>query len=78
LRRLYLDTMEKVAQLAEGGGWLEGEIRRRQALMADRVRQDRVTPHSVSDIDSALAFNLEFARRRPSIVRQQVQAALQR
>jgi hypothetical protein len=84
LRRLYFDTLERVAQLIEApaagqaGGWLEREVARRHALMSAVHALDHVRPHSDDDIARAVAFNLEFARRRPAIVRQQIQALQRR
>jgi hypothetical protein len=81
LRRLYLDTLERVALLIEApaagqsGGWLEREIARRHALMSAAHALDRVRPYSDDDIARAVAINLEFARRRPAIVRQQIGAS---
>jgi hypothetical protein len=83
LRRLYLETLEKVALLVEARGrgqntgWLENEVVRRHALMSARHAQDRVRPHSADEVANAVAFNIEFARQRPGIVRQQIQSARQ-
>jgi len=35
------------------------------------VAADRVKPYSMEDFEAAVAFNLEFARRRVEIVRRQ-------
>jgi hypothetical protein len=84
LRRLFLDTLANVARIVETPaagqtvGWLEQEIARRHALMAASHAQDRVRPYSDADVGGAVAFNLDFARRRPLIVRQQIEAALLR
>lgn len=84
LRRLYLDTLERVAQLVElpdarglGPGWLEREIARRAGLLRARTAEDRVSPHSPASVDNGIAFNLEFARRRASVVREQARQSQQ-
>ena len=78
LRDLFVRTLESVVQLAEaretaeGQPWLEREVTRRHALVAVRMQQDRVTPHSQADVSEAVSFNLDFARRRGNSVRDQL------
>jgi hypothetical protein len=81
LRQLYAATLEEVARAVEardaagGPPWLEREVVRRRDLVAARNREDRVRPQSAEDVENAIAFNLEFARRRAAIVREQMQQA---
>jgi Ni/Co efflux regulator RcnB len=78
LRALYFQALDEIIAIvdaretAQGPGWLEREILRRQALIAARVREDRVKPYTEADFVSAVAFNVDFARRRTAIVRAQM------
>ena len=79
LRALFVTTVEGVARLAEapeasGRGWLENEVVRRAGLIRARVIEDQVKPFTTEEFEAAVAFNLEFARRRPAIVRAQLAA----
>jgi hypothetical protein len=79
LRQLFIRTIDEVAAIVEsrvagdGLGWLENEIARRAELVRRLMREDRVKPFSNEDFENAVAYNLDFARRRPAIVRQQLQ-----
>lgn len=79
LRAVFFDTLQRVAQLTEakegdgGATWLEREINRRHDLVASRMRDDRVKPFSDDEFESAVAFNVEFARNRGDRVREQVE-----
>jgi hypothetical protein len=78
LRSMYVSTLNRVMALTEerptpeSATWLEREILRRDALKRARSRDDRVKPYTDADVEAAVAFNLEFARKRAAIVRQQL------
>ena len=77
LRRLFLDTLQQVAQVVEaresdgGATWLEREVIRRRDSVSARMRDDRAKPFSDDEFASAVAHNIAFARGRGDIVRQQ-------
>jgi hypothetical protein len=78
LRQLFFDTLQQTALFTEGreagqiGTWFEREVARRRDLVAARMREDRMKPFSEDDVAGAIAFNLEFARNRADIVREQI------
>lgn len=78
LRQVFFDTVQRVSELVatsesgEGPSWLEREIVRRRDLVAARMREDRVKPFSDEEFEAAVAYNLDFARGRADVVRQQL------
>jgi hypothetical protein len=79
LRQLFFDTLHRVSQLAEaresdqGPTWLEREINRRRDLIAARLHDDLVKPHHDDDFVREVAANVDFARNRAAVVREQLQ-----
>ncbi len=77
-RRLFAETVLEAARTAEApvvqpdgseASWLESEIARRYRLVANRVREDRATPHSPEAFEEAIGDLLRFARQRGAFVR---------
>ena len=75
LYALYLDTLERAAEAAGQGRWLENEMRTAAAVIASAVADDPRTPYPHQQHQEDLEFLLEFARRRPQDVLSQVAAA---
>ena len=73
LRAVYFDSLLAAADAADG--WLEDEIRRQRALIRDALQADDLKPFTNDQVAAAEAKLLEFARSRPAIVRQHVEAA---
>lgn len=72
LRALYLDVLEQCARAASDGGWLEREMLDSAATIAQSAAEDPLKPYSNEVHDAAVAFLIEFARRRPALVRAEV------
>ena len=68
LRRLYFDVLERCAVVAAEGRWLEQEVDRLVALVADAAREDARKPYSNADVEAAWAAVREFAAVRPAFV----------
>jgi spore coat protein CotH len=75
LRARYLDALEACARAASEGAWLEGEITRLATLVSPALRGDLLKPYSDEQHDAAVASLIDFARRRPAFVVEQVRAA---
>jgi spore coat protein CotH len=77
LRALYVDTVRRCAAAANDGNWLEAEITRDAALVAAAARTDVRVPYTTDDHLAAVAFLIDFARRRSAVVLAEVGAASQ-
>lgn len=75
LRALYLDVLERCARSAAEGRWLETEIVRAASLIRDEVYRDPAKPFSNDAFEESVAFMVEFARRRPLFVLEEVARA---
>ena len=75
LRALYLDVLERCARSASQDGWLEHEMSRMSALIADSVHADTLKMFSNDEYDAAAGFLLEFAQRRAAYVLDEVAKA---
>jgi spore coat protein CotH len=75
LRTLYLDVLERCARSAAEDRWLETEVFRVSALIQDSVYEDTQKLFSNEDYDRAVAYLLEFAKRRSAYVLQEVAKA---
>ena len=53
-------------------GWLEGEIFREYAQIREAALADPLTPHSDEEFETAIEFLKKFARRRGTIVEEQI------
>lgn len=69
---LYLDVLEQTARAAAAGGWLEREIRTAAAVVGGGIEDDPRRPYTVEQHQLDVAALIEFARRRPQDVLQQV------
>jgi spore coat protein CotH len=77
LRTLFLDVLEASARSAADEEWLEQEIVRSAAVVAEATYQDERKPFSNEEFDAAITFFIEFARKRPANVLEQVAQARQ-
>jgi len=68
----YLDALEQTARAAAEGGFLDNQIRTGAALIEADAAVDVNTPFTQDERLNAIAYLLEFARRRPGIVLAQV------
>ncbi|MSO55528.1 MAG: hypothetical protein EXQ55_01180 [Acidobacteria bacterium] len=75
LRALYLDVLEQCARAAAEDRWLETEVSRVSALIRNSVYEDTRKPFSNEAYDQDTAFLLEFAKRRPAYVLDEVAKA---
>jgi hypothetical protein len=87
LRNVYFQVLETAAASAEARasteedasreepGWLEAEIDRIAALVAPSVEEDLRKPFSTEAFYESVVAMKEFARVRPALVRQQIDAA---
>jgi spore coat protein CotH len=75
LRRLYFDVLERCAQVATEGRWLEQEVDRLAALVADAAGEDTSKPYSNADVEAAWAAVRQFATARSTFVIQDLSRA---
>ena len=75
LRDLYFQVLEAAAASSTEDGWLESEIDRIAALVAPSVEQDERKPFSTDAFYESVVVMKEFARLRPTLVRQQIKEA---
>ena len=75
LLAVYLDALERTARAAAEGNWLENELRASAAITLEAAADDPNTPYAAQAQQEAVAQLIDFARRRPGIVLQQVAAA---
>jgi spore coat protein CotH len=75
LYTLYLDVLEQTARAAARDNWLAQQIRSTAALIDAAAAADINTPYSNEQREEAIAYLLTFARQRPQMVLDQVQAA---
>src|SRR6185295_17930467 len=74
LRQTFLDTLVQCASLAaqptsdDSRGWLEREIDRQVAKIAQAFADDPVRPFSVDEFQSNVQFLFDFARTRAAFV----------
>jgi len=68
----YLDALEQTASAAAEGSFLDNQIRAGAAVIEADAAIDINTPYMQDERLNAIAYLLEFARRRPDIVRAQV------
>lgn len=84
LRDLYFQVLEAAIASSEEGlsedtpGWLEAEIDRIAALIAPSVEEDERKPFSTEAFYESVTAMKEFARLRPTFVRQQISEARKR
>jgi spore coat protein CotH len=72
---LYLDVLERCARSAAENGWLENEIVRISAVVRNSAYEDTLKQFSNEEYDQAVAFLVEFARRRSGYVLEEVRKA---
>lgn len=72
---LYLDVLERCARSAAEEGWLEAEIVRISGVVRNSAYEDTLKPFSNGEYDQAVAFLVEFARRRSGYVLEEVRKA---
>lgn len=72
MRTLFLDTLEECANSAADGGWLENEVRRNAALIADTVQADPKKQFTADDFANGVNFLINFAQLRSAFVLQEV------
>jgi hypothetical protein len=72
---LYLDVLEQAARSAAADGWLENEIRSAAAVVGPGAADDPRVPYGLAQHQEEVAFLIDFARRRPQIVLDQVAQA---
>jgi spore coat protein CotH len=70
----FLDALERTARAA-ANGWLENEVRAAVSVTQAAAAEDPLAPYATADREAAIAHLLDFARRRPQIVLDQVAAA---
>lgn len=81
LRDLFFQVLESAAASTEAAaskdepGWLESEIDRIAALVAPSVEEDERKPFSTEGFYESVVVMKEFARLRPTLVRQQISEA---
>ena len=75
LRTLYLDVLERCARSAIEGRWLEKEIERVNALIKEAVYADTSKRFSNEEYDRGVDYLLQFSRRRPEFVLEEVARA---
>jgi spore coat protein CotH len=75
LRELYFQVLEAAASSADEDGWLKSEIGRVADLVASSVEQDSRKPFSTEAFYESVEVMKEFARLRPTLVREQIAAA---
>ena len=68
LRALYFQVLEACAQSAAEDNWLETEITRSAAVVAESVRADTLKPFSSEAFDGAVELLQVFARTRSAFV----------
>ncbi|HEY7187715.1 MAG TPA: CotH kinase family protein [Vicinamibacterales bacterium] len=71
----YLDALEQTARAASEDGFLENQIRAGAAAIEADAAIDLNTPFTQDQRLAAIAYLLDFARRRPGIVLAEVRAA---
>jgi len=71
----YLDVLEQTARAASEDGFLENQIRAGAAVIEADAAIDLNTPFTQDQRLTAIAYLLDFARRRPGIVLAEVRAA---
>lgn len=72
LRALYWGVLEACARSAAEEGWLEAEITRAAALIAESVRADTRKPFSTEEFEGAIRLLQEFARTRSNFVLREI------
>ena len=75
LRSTYLDVLEQCARAAIQDAWLDNEVSRVSALIADAVHADPLKLSSNDEYDAAAGFLREFAQRRAVYVLDEVAKA---
>jgi spore coat protein CotH len=68
LRARYFQVLGECARSAAEDGWMEAEITRAAALVANAVREDTLKPFSSEAFDGAVDLLLVFARTRSNFV----------
>jgi spore coat protein CotH len=71
----YLDVLDRTARAAAANGWLENEVRAASNLVMAAAAEDTRAPYPPEANAEAVAHLLDFARRRPQLVLEQVAAA---
>jgi spore coat protein CotH len=71
----YLDALEQTARAASQDGFLDNQIRTGAALIEADAAVDVNTPFTQDERLNAIAYLLDFARRRPGIVLAQIAVA---
>jgi spore coat protein CotH len=72
LRAAYFDALLSAAASATEGGWLEQEVQQQSQLIAEVIRADERKFYTNAEFDAAIDDLVDFARRRPGIVRCEV------
>ena len=85
LRRHYLDMLAEASRSAsqvplwrvpgDDRGWLERNVDRLHAVIADAVRADTKRPYSTDQFETAVEALRRFARQRPAFIDREVAAA---
>lgn len=72
LNALYLDRLAEAARISQEDDWLENLIGQTDALLAAAARADRRKPFTDDEHEASVLSLIEFAQRRPSLVREQI------
>jgi spore coat protein H len=73
LRALYLSRVLEAVDAATDADWLEHEIQKAYGQIRDAAHADPVKPFTNDEFEQTVAELIDFARRRPSFVVQEVQ-----
>lgn len=72
LRDLFFETLRRACDLSMEENWLDNEIVRLAALVEPAVTQDGRKPFTTEAFFESIDVLRDFARRRPTIVREQI------
>ena len=72
LRDLFFETLRRACDLASEENWLDNEIVRLAALVESAVAEDGRKPFTTEAFFESIDMLRDFARRRPTIVREQI------
>jgi spore coat protein CotH len=76
LRALYVTRLREAVDSATDGDWLERELQAAYELIRDAALADPLKPYSNETFEATVSTLLEFARRRPGFVLDEIQRHL--